>query len=148
MFSLVLAVQGHAQNLMVRPAQGQSQEQQQGDEFECYNWSKQQKVLIPWPRHRRRCLPRNSRAGKPARWVARRAGRLRAAWWVAYATANRDSKISRLVFDGLTAYDTQQIKLMYNEADGEEAIMGTLKLYLGFPNMFIFLTHILGATRK
>ncbi len=40
--SLVLAAQGHAQDLMVYQAQGQSQEQQQGDEFECYNWSKQQ----------------------------------------------------------------------------------------------------------
>ena len=67
---------------------------------------------------------------------------------MAYAATNRDSIISRLVFDGPTAYDTQQIKLMYYEADGKEAIMGTLKLYLGFPNMLIFLTHILGATRK
>ncbi len=42
MLSLVLAAQGHAQDLMVYPAQGQSQEQQQRDEFECYNWAKQQ----------------------------------------------------------------------------------------------------------
>ena len=45
--SLVLAVQGHAQDLMVYPAQGQSQEQQQRDEFECYNWSKQQSGFDP-----------------------------------------------------------------------------------------------------
>ncbi len=54
-----------------------------------------------------------------------------------------------LIFAGLTAYDTQQIKLMYYEADSGEvatkkSIMGALKLYLDFLNMFIFLMHILG----
>jgi len=54
-----------------------------------------------------------------------------------------------LIFAGLTAYDTQQIKLMYLEADGAEvvakkSIMGALKLYLDFLNMFIFLLHIFG----
>ncbi len=32
---------------MVNPAQGQSQEQQQMDEFECYNWAKQQSGFDP-----------------------------------------------------------------------------------------------------
>ncbi len=32
---------------MVYPAQGQSQEQQQMDEFECYNWAKQQSGFDP-----------------------------------------------------------------------------------------------------
>ncbi len=45
--SLVLAAQSHAQDLMVYPAQGQSQEQQQEDEFECYNWSKQESGFDP-----------------------------------------------------------------------------------------------------
>ncbi len=59
------------------------------------------------------------------------------------------SVIGVLIFAGLTAYDTQQIKLMYYEADGDEvatkkSIMGALKLYLDFLNMFIFLMHILG----
>jgi hypothetical protein len=54
-----------------------------------------------------------------------------------------------LIFAGLTAYDTQQIKLMYYEADSGEvatkkSIMGALKLYLDFLNMFVFLMHILG----
>jgi FtsH-binding integral membrane protein len=54
-----------------------------------------------------------------------------------------------LIFAGLTAYDTQQIKLMYMESDGAEvmakkSIMGALKLYLDFLNMFIFLLHIFG----
>jgi len=59
------------------------------------------------------------------------------------------SMIGVLIFAGLTAYDTQQIKLMYYEADGAEvatkkSIMGALKLYLDFLNMFIFLMHIFG----
>ena len=59
------------------------------------------------------------------------------------------SIIGVLIFAGLTAYDTQQIKLMYYEADGAEvatkkSIMGALKLYLDFLNMFIFLMHIFG----
>lgn len=62
------------------------------------------------------------------------------------------SVIGVLIFAGLTAYDTQKIKLMYHEADGTEvatkkAIMGALKLYLDFLNMFIFLMHILGVAR-
>ena len=59
------------------------------------------------------------------------------------------SVIGVLIFAGLTAYDTQKIKLMYYEGDGAEvatkkSIMGALKLYLDFLNMFIFLMHILG----
>ncbi|MCH9012907.1 MAG: Bax inhibitor-1/YccA family protein [Proteobacteria bacterium] len=58
-----------------------------------------------------------------------------------------------LIFAGLTAYDTQQIKLMYYEADSGEvatkkSIMGALRLYLDFLNMFIFLMHILGVSRN
>ena len=57
-----------------------------------------------------------------------------------------------LIFAALTAYDTQQIKLMYYEADSGEvatkkSIIGALKLYLDFLNMFIFLMHILGVAR-
>ena len=59
------------------------------------------------------------------------------------------SVIGVLIFAGLTAYDTQKIKLMYYEGDSAEvatkkSIMGALKLYLDFLNMFIFLMHILG----
>ncbi len=57
-----------------------------------------------------------------------------------------------LLFAGLTAYDTQRIKLMYYEGDSGEiatkkSIMGALKLYLDFLNMFIFLLHIVGVAR-
>ncbi len=54
-----------------------------------------------------------------------------------------------LIFAGLTAYDTQQIKNMYAETDGGEvmekkAIMGALRLYLDFINMFLFLLQLFG----
>jgi hypothetical protein len=45
--SLVLAARVHAQDLVVYPAKGQSPEQQQKDEFECYNWAKQQSGFDP-----------------------------------------------------------------------------------------------------
>lgn len=59
------------------------------------------------------------------------------------------SVIGVLVFAGLTAYDTQQIKEMYYAGDdsttaGRKAIMGALKLYLDFINLFIMLLHLFG----
>lgn len=59
------------------------------------------------------------------------------------------SVIGVLVFAGLTAYDTQQIKNMYYEGDGaavagRKAIMGALRLYLDFINMFMMLLHLFG----
>lgn len=59
------------------------------------------------------------------------------------------SAIGVLVFAGLTAYDTQNIKEMYYEGDGEvvqgrQAIMGALRLYLDFINLFMFLLQFLG----
>jgi len=59
------------------------------------------------------------------------------------------SVIGVLVFAGLTAYDTQQIKEMYYEGDsqataGRKAIMGALRLYLDFLNMFLFLLQLFG----
>ena len=60
------------------------------------------------------------------------------------------SVIGVLVFVGLTAYDTQRIKNEYHEADtaeiaGKKAIMGALRLYLNFINMFLLLLHLFGA---
>ena len=54
-----------------------------------------------------------------------------------------------LVFAGLTAYDTQNIKNMYSEVDGAEtagkkAIYGALQLYLDFINLFLFLLQLFG----
>ena len=59
------------------------------------------------------------------------------------------SVIGVLVFAGLTAYDTQKIKEMYVAADdseiaGKKAIMGALRLYLDFLNMFLFLLQFFG----
>jgi uncharacterized protein len=59
------------------------------------------------------------------------------------------SIIGVLVFAGLTAYDTQQIKEMYVESDGSEiagkkAVMGALRLYLDFINLFLMLLRLLG----
>ena len=62
------------------------------------------------------------------------------------------SGIGVLVFVGLTAYDTQKIKNEYNEADSSEiaskkAIMGALRLYLDFINLFLMLLHLFGNQR-
>lgn len=62
------------------------------------------------------------------------------------------SVIGVLVFAGLTAFDTQQIKEMYYEGDaevvaGRKAIMGALRLYLDFINLFMFLLQFMGDRR-
>ncbi len=62
------------------------------------------------------------------------------------------SVIGVLVFTGLTAYDTQQIKESYLESDtgdisGKKAIIGALQLYLDFINLFISLLQLFGDRR-
>jgi FtsH-binding integral membrane protein len=62
------------------------------------------------------------------------------------------SVIGVLLFAGLTAYDTQNIKATYvahaaqgdQEWLGKAAIMGALNLYLDFINMFMFLLQLFG----
>ncbi|MFN3277299.1 MAG: Bax inhibitor-1/YccA family protein [Paracoccus hibiscisoli] len=61
------------------------------------------------------------------------------------------SVIGVLIFAGLTAYDTQNIKNTYlqmsgSDADfiGKSAIMGALRLYLDFLNLFMFLLQFMG----
>jgi hypothetical protein len=59
------------------------------------------------------------------------------------------SVLGVVIFTGLTAYDTQKIKEMYFEADevavmGRKAIMGALRLYLDFINLFLMLLRIFG----
>jgi FtsH-binding integral membrane protein len=63
------------------------------------------------------------------------------------------SVIGVVVFVGLTAYDTQQIKEMYYEGDGadvmtKKTIMGSLRLYLDFINLFVMLLHLFGQSRE
>ena len=58
-----------------------------------------------------------------------------------------------IVFAGLTAYDTQVIKSMAphgrdSEAHQKGAIMGALKLYLDFINLFLFILRMSGDRRK
>ena len=64
------------------------------------------------------------------------------------------SVIGVVVFVGLTAWDTQQIKEMYvdeayagGEAATKTAIMGALRLYLDFINLFMMLLQLLGTRR-
>jgi FtsH-binding integral membrane protein len=62
------------------------------------------------------------------------------------------SVIGVLVFVGLTAYDTQRIKEMYDVNDdgtisGRKAVMGALSLYLDFINLFLMLLRIFGDRR-
>ncbi|SMO51686.1 Bax inhibitor-1/YccA family protein [Paracoccus laeviglucosivorans] len=61
------------------------------------------------------------------------------------------SAIGILIFAGLTAFDTQNIKNTYlqmanSDRDflGKAAIMGALQLYLDFLNMFMFLLQFMG----
>ncbi len=59
------------------------------------------------------------------------------------------SVIGVLVFVGLTAYDTQTIQSMYVESHGpavatKKAIMGALRLYLDFINLFLMLLRLFG----
>jgi FtsH-binding integral membrane protein len=62
------------------------------------------------------------------------------------------SVIGVLIFAGLTAYDTQNIKNEYSElhdheTSGKLAIMGALRLYLDFINLMVMLLHLLGDRR-
>ncbi|HSO62583.1 MAG TPA: Bax inhibitor-1/YccA family protein [Desulfobacterales bacterium] len=66
------------------------------------------------------------------------------------------SYVGVLVFVGLTAYDTQDIKNMALSQPGDldagavrkGAILGALKLYLDFINLFLMLLRIFGSSRE
>ncbi len=60
--------------------------------------------------------------------------------------------LALLIFIGLTAYDTQKLKEIYNENDGSaevesKAIIGAMALYLDFINMFRLLLYFLNDRR-
>jgi uncharacterized protein len=62
------------------------------------------------------------------------------------------SAVGVLIFAGLTAWDTQKIKEMYDvnddgTASGRKAVMGALALYLDFINLFLFLLRFMGNRR-
>lgn len=62
------------------------------------------------------------------------------------------SAIGVLIFAGLTAWDTQKIKEMYDANDdgtvsGRKTVMGALTLYLDFINLFLFMLRFMGDRR-
>ncbi len=62
------------------------------------------------------------------------------------------SVVGVLIFAGLTAWDTQKIKEMYDVNDdgtvtARKAIMGALTLYLDFINLFLFMLRLIGDRR-
>jgi FtsH-binding integral membrane protein len=62
------------------------------------------------------------------------------------------SAIGVLIFAGLTAWDTQKIKEMYDSRDdrdtiGRKVVMGALSLYLDFINLFLMLLRLMGDRR-
>ncbi len=62
------------------------------------------------------------------------------------------SAVGVVIFAGMTAWDTQRIKEMYDPqedgtATGRKAVMGALQLYLDFINLFMFLLRFLGDRR-
>jgi hypothetical protein len=64
------------------------------------------------------------------------------------------SGIGVLIFTGLTAYDTQKLKVMGESAPMDDTvairrgtILGALTLYLDFINLFLFLLRFFGSSR-
>jgi uncharacterized protein len=54
-----------------------------------------------------------------------------------------------VLFAGLTAYDTQRLKALFqNGAGGNLPLVGALTLYLDFINMFLFLLRLVGRRRN
>lgn len=56
------------------------------------------------------------------------------------------------VFAGLTAYDTQRIKAMYNSggdetSEGRKSVIAALSLYLNFINLFMMMLRLAGNRR-
>lgn len=44
---VMTGIQAQAQDLIIYPAKGQSQEQMEKDKYECYKWAKQQTGVDP-----------------------------------------------------------------------------------------------------
>jgi FtsH-binding integral membrane protein len=62
------------------------------------------------------------------------------------------SAVGVLIFAGLTAWDTQKIKEMYDPMEdgtavGRKSVMGALTLYLDFINLFLFMLRFFGDRR-
>jgi hypothetical protein len=64
--------------------------------------------------------------------------------------ANNPTYLGIAIFIGLTAWDTQQIKQLIQQAQDDTtarrvAIIGALKLYLDFINLFVLLLRVFGS---
>ncbi len=62
------------------------------------------------------------------------------------------SLLGVVIFTGLTAYDTQNIKNIYSDSDSAEigskkAVIGALSLYMDFVNLFLYILRFMGARR-
>jgi FtsH-binding integral membrane protein len=73
-------------------------------------------------------------------------------WLASSALSFAISVVGVLVFAGLTAWDTQKIKEMYDVNDdgtvsGRKAVMGALTLYLDFINLFLMMLRLFGGRR-
>jgi FtsH-binding integral membrane protein len=73
--------------------------------------------------------------------------------WNGTAFDKTAAVVGVIVFAGLTAYDTQKIKLLYvpgtdgTEEERKEAILGALTLYLDFINLFLEILKLMGKKR-
>jgi len=65
------------------------------------------------------------------------------------ALAMTVSAVAIVVFLGLTAYDTQNIRnaVSVSDVDGKTEILGALSLYMNFINLFISLLQLFGGRR-
>jgi FtsH-binding integral membrane protein len=61
------------------------------------------------------------------------------------------SLLGVVIFLGLTAWDTQKLKVMATATGQQQesfAIIGALTLYLDFINLFLFLLRLFGGRRR
>ncbi|MES2096881.1 MAG: Bax inhibitor-1/YccA family protein [Pseudomonadota bacterium] len=70
-------------------------------------------------------------------------------WLASGAVSLMISILGVLIFAGLTAYDTQRTKSMYQyvagtDQEGRARVMSALSLYLDFINMFLFILRLFG----
>lgn len=59
------------------------------------------------------------------------------------------SSLAIIIFLGLTAYDTQQIReIVSTENSGNEEVLGALTLYINFINIFLSLLQLFGSKKE
>lgn len=74
-------------------------------------------------------------------------------FWHSSALHMLISVVGVLIFAGLTAYDTQALKVMYGQSQNDAAaikrlsLQGALKLYLDFINLMLYLLRFMGRRK-